>query len=465
MDTKKKRDLDKLLTRYEFETRSKLIFHDPFDWAGVIDYILRHWTGGPLDQEDVRLAIANHIIMRINSLSPPQNQRPLNPPLIPANPSLVQQITANRTNYILNQYFPNLPPLHIPFPVGINYPPTPEFRAVARAPPAVFPPPGVPRPIFFPGQTCVFCMEEITAQQAQHIGITFCSATPNCSARTHKPCFDNMDAEQRRMFLRGGTRCPVNCSMSSTWYAYDFTPAEIAADLAAAAPLAAAAAPPPPPFAFASASAPPLPRLTTREELAEFRQAAAPPEAIRLIHQRRQNIGVFMSLRPRITTQNELVDALTAYRIDYPGDSGITEDEFKQSLKRLGRNLDIEGGKIIHKKYSKYNKHKRSNNKRRSHGKKNKTGKKRLYKRIQTKKRNSGNNGGGRLPVFEKLERGISIPNTEEDRDPNFWLRRGMIDAKSRKIMDNRLDTIDAESRRRQDDQAMSGYDTDTDTD
>jgi hypothetical protein len=65
------------------------------------------------------------------------------------------------------------------------------------------------------------------------------------------------------------------------------------------------------------------------------------------------------------------------------------------------------------------------------------------------------------LPVFEKLQRGISIPNPEEDRDPNFWLRQGMIDAKSRKIMDNRLDVIDAESRRRQDDQANSGYDTD----
>ena len=67
------------------------------------------------------------------------------------------------------------------------------------------------------------------------------------------------------------------------------------------------------------------------------------------------------------------------------------------------------------------------------------------------------------MPVFEKLEQGISIPNLEEDRDPNFWLRQGMIDAKFRKIMDNRLDVIDAESRRRQDDQANSGYDTDTD--
>ena len=135
----------------------------------------------------------------------------------------------------------------------------------------------------------------------------------------------------------------------------------------------------------------------------------------------------------------------------------LSREEFNNVLIKFIREnrrkdmIDLVGGAL----------NKRSLNKKHSNRKKNKTGKKRLYKRRQTKKRNSGNNGGGRLPVFEKLERGISIPNPEEDRDPNFWLRKGMIDAKGRKIMDNRLDVIDAESRRRQDDQAMSGYDTD----
>jgi len=443
MDTKMKRELNNLLTKYP--GGSQLNFSDPFMWAGAIRYIITNWRGQPLTHEDVRLAIANHIIMRINRLrSQPYPQQQLNPPLYPLNPTDLERINANRTMDVLNQYL-GIPPQPLPFPdVGIEYPPRPIFRPRVLAPPARPLPPGVPPPVFFPGQECISCVEEITGLQAQNPGIAFCTS---CSGRTHLSCYNSMSLEERDLFFlkrkpSDQPRCPTKCSTNPEWYEYQFSPAEIAA----------AVTPPP---------APP------RDDAAEIInvQNRAYDETFRL-DWRRWNIEELLE-RPEFVDQTpeQLARALTAYRNEYPRDNGITQEEFNTVVERLKINKG--GKKIIQKKYSKYNKHKHSNNKRRSHGKKNKTGKKRLYKRrqtkrIQTKKWNSGNNGGGRrLPVFEKLQRGISIPNPEEDRDPNFWLRQGMIDAKSRKIMDNRLDVIDAKSRRIQDDQAMSGYDTD----
>ena len=444
MDTKMKRELNNLLTKYP--GGSQLNFSDPFMWAGAIRYIVTNWRGQSLTHEDVRLAIANHIIMRMNRLrSQPYPQQQLNPPLYPLNPTQLQQINANRTMDVLNQYL-GIPPQPLPFPdVGIEYPPRPIFRPRVLAPPARPLPPGVPPPVFSPGQECISCTEEITGLQAQNPGIAFCTS---CSGRTHLSCYNSMSLEERDLFFlkrkpSDQPRCPTKCSTNPEWYEYQFSPAEIAA-----------------------AVVPPPVLVAPRDDAAEIinAQDRAYDEALRL-DSRRWNIEELLE-RPEFVDQTpeQLARALTAYRSD-PRDNGITQEEFNTVVERLKKNKG--GKKIRHNKHSNHIKHsksnKRSNKKRRSYRKKNKTGKKRLYKRRQTKKRNSGNNGGGRLPVFEKLERGISIPNLEEDRDPNFWLRQGMINAKSRKIMDNRLDTIDAESRRRQDDQAMSGCDTDTD--
>ena len=81
MDPKMTVALEKVLSKYP--GRSQLNFSDPFMWAGAIHYIVTHWHGQPLTHEDIRLAIANHIIMRINrtSRSQPYNtQQRLNTP-------------------------------------------------------------------------------------------------------------------------------------------------------------------------------------------------------------------------------------------------------------------------------------------------------------------------------------------------------------------------------------------------
>jgi hypothetical protein len=434
MDSKKS-ELKKILMKYR---GPPLNFSDPFMWAEAIDYILRNWKGkNPLTHEDVRLAIANHIIERM--ISHRSQPYPQNPPLFPANPSLIAQITANRTIHILNQHLQHLQPRPLPFQdAGILYPDKPTFgRVLAQR--ANLLSLDAPPPVFFPGQECLVCIEEITGPQAQNPGIAFCT-TKKCSARTHLSCFDSMTTVERSAFFSHST-CPTKCSTMPEWRAYKFSPFEIAA---------AAVAPPP-------------------NDAAEIinAQDIAYAEGVR-IDFRRFHIEEILG-RPDFVAQTpeQLARALTTYRSENQGDNDITQEEFNAVVERLLKK-NKGGKKIRHNKHSKSNK--RSNKKRRSsYGKKNKTGKKRLYKRrqtkrIQTKKQNCGNNGGGRLPVFEKLERGISIPNPEEDQDTNFWLRRGMIDAKSRKIMDNRLDTIDAESRRRQDAQAMSGYDTDDDS-
>jgi hypothetical protein len=144
----------------------------------------------------------------------------------------------------------------------------------------------------------------------------------------------------------------------------------------------------------------------------------------------------------------------------YPALKDVITLEFFEHFINLFNDRRKQGGSKRHY----YKKH--SNRKQKSNRKKNKTGKKRLYKRRQTTtRRNRGNSGGGRLPIFEKLSQGKSVGETVYAKDllpqhyqpveraykarDDFWNREGM-------------DIITPESRRRQDDEAISGYDTDS---
>ena len=92
---------------------------------------------------------------------------------------------------------------------------------------------------------------------------------------------------------------------------------------------------------------------------------------------------------------------------------------------------DIGGGKKYKKRHAK---------------KKQSTKKKRSYKkRPKTIKRKAG---GGRLPIFQQLAQGQGV--SQNDTDPDFWRRKGMIDRTSR------------ERQRFQQETAWSGEDTDT---
>jgi hypothetical protein len=428
MDPKMTVALEKVLSKYPGS--SQLNFSDPFMWAGAIHYIVTHWHGQPLTHEDIRLAIANHIIMRINrtSRSQPYNtQQRLNPPLYPHNPTNLDRINVNRTihilNVVLNQY--GIPPQPLPFPdVGTDYParPRPIFRTSGRAPPARPLPPGVTPPVFLPGQECMVCTEEITVLQAQNPGIAFCTC---CEGRTHLTCYNGLSIEERDLFFlkrnpSDAPRCPTNRKPMSAaeWYEYRFSPAEIAAALALAHHDH---------------------EERQKEEQEERRRAAeiinaqnqAYDEGLRL-DSRRWNIEELLE-RPEFVEQTpeQLLRALTAYRTEYPVDSGITQEEFNAVVERLKQNK--EGGKKTrHKKYSKHIK--RSNTKRRSYRKKNKTElEKKKYRSKSNKKysikRNRKRVGGGRLPVFQQLAQGKSI---SQDADPDFWRRKGVIDQTSR---------------------------------
>ena len=92
---------------------------------------------------------------------------------------------------------------------------------------------------------------------------------------------------------------------------------------------------------------------------------------------------------------------------------------------------DIGGGKKYKKRHAK---------------KKQSTKKKRSYKkRPKTIKRKAG---GGRLPIFQQLAQGQGV--SQNDTDPDFWRRKGIIDRTSR------------ERQRFQQETAWSGEDTDT---
>ena len=91
-------------------------------------------------------------------------------------------------------------------------------------------------------------------------------------------------------------------------------------------------------------------------------------------------------------------------------------------------------------------KYKKQSYKKRSTKKKQSTKKKRSYKkRSKSIKRKAG---GGRLSVFQQLAQGQGV--SQNDTDPDFWRRKGMIDRTSR------------EMQRFQQETAWSGEDTDT---
>jgi hypothetical protein len=108
----------------------------------------------------------------------------------------------------------------------------------------------------------------------------------------------------------------------------------------------------------------------------------------------------------------------------------------QQQEQQLQQQQDNGGGK----------KYKKQSYKKRSTKKKQSTKKKRSYKkRSKSIKRKAG---GGRLPVFQQLAQGQGV--SQNDTDPDFWRRKGMIDRTSR------------ERQRFQQETAWSGEDTDT---
>lgn len=114
----------------------------------------------------------------------------------------------------------------------------------------------------------------------------------------------------------------------------------------------------------------------------------------------------------------------------------IRQQQQQQQQLQQQQQQDNGGGK----KYKKQSYKKRSTKKKRSY-------KKRSYKkRSKSIKRKAG---GGRLSVFQQLAQGQGV-SQDDDTDPDFWRRKGMIDRTSR------------ERQRFQQETAWSGEDTDT---
>ena len=326
MDTKMKRALDKLLTEYE-SSRGQ-INSDPFSWAGAIRYIASRWTGQPLTHEDVRLIITNHIISRRNRSHPYVQQMQLNSPLHRPNPTLAERINANRTIHVLNENL-GIPRQDLPFSdVGIDYPRS-EFRLPVFAIPAPALPEGArsPKGGYVPHQLCTLCTDEITPEEAQNPGIAFCS---DCTARTHLSCYNHMTPEQRELFfLRKKPSDPLVCpyckKISPQWYAYQFSPDEVA---------------PPAPTSTAPTSTAPT--------------STAPTSATPALEERRELMSRIVNRRLGVRhvlsnlgfeaplSSDQMAQAFNVYASQYPQDKDITQEDFKNIV------TTMTGGKIKH---------------------------------------------------------------------------------------------------------------------
>ena len=333
-----KRALDKLLTEYE-NSRGQ-INSDPFSWAGAIRYIASRWTGQPLTHEDVRLIITNHIISRRNRSHPYVQQMQLNSPLYRPNPSLAERINANRTIHVLNENL-GIPRQDLPFSdVGIDYP-RPEFRLPVFAVPAPTLPEGAisPKGGFVPHQLCTLCTDEITQEEAQNPGIAFCS---DCTARTHLSCYNQMTPEQRELFfLRKKPSDPLVCpyckKVSPQWYAYQFSPDEVA--------------PPAPPAPTITAAA--APTLEERRELMS-----------RIVNRRMGVRHVLLNvLRFEAPfSSDQITQAFNVYVSQYPQDKDITQEDFKNIVTTI-----MNGGKVNQSKKMYFYKKRATSKKRATH--------------------------------------------------------------------------------------------------